>query len=79
MVTSGCDQSRVGVSQLSDRELEVFQFVGQGLSTREIAERLHLSVKTVETHRSRIKSKLGLKNSAELAHRAVHWEQMHSA
>jgi len=79
IVTGGSEQSRVGVKRLSDRELEVFQLVGQGLSTREIAERFHLSVKTVETHRSRIKTKLGLRSSAELTHHAVHWEQMHSA
>ena len=79
IVNSGREQGRVGVKQLSDRELEVFQLVGQGLATREIAERLHLSVKTVETHRSRTKAKLGLVSSSELTHHAVHWEQMHSA
>ena len=79
IVTSGGERGRIGVRQLSDRELEVFQLVGQGLATREIAERLHLSVKTVETHRSRIKGKLGLKSSSELTHHAVHWQQMRSA
>lgn len=61
------------VDSLTDREREVFQMIGQGLRTREIAERLHLSVKTVETHRSHIKDKLGLKHSAELVRQAVSW------
>ena len=51
---------------LSDRELEVFELTGRGLGTREIAERLHLSVKTVESYRARIKDKLNLKTAAEL-------------
>jgi len=64
-------QSTVG--GLSDRELEVFGLIGEGLSTRAIAERLHLSVKTVETHREKIKRKLGISGTAELARRAVQW------
>ncbi len=59
--------------RLSDRELTVFQMIGQGLATREIAERLHLSVKTIETYREHIKAKLGLKNSAELSRHAAQW------
>lgn len=58
---------------LSDRELEVFELTGKGLGTREIAERLHLSVKTVESYRARIKDKLSLKNAAELMQHAVQW------
>lgn len=58
---------------LTDRELEVFRHVGEGLSTREIAERLHRGVKTVETHKSRIKQKLGLKSANELVHEATRW------
>jgi len=61
------------IGGLSDRELEVFGLIGEGLSTRAIAERLHLSVKTVETHREKIKRKLGVAGSAELARRAVQW------
>ncbi len=61
------------VDALSDRELEVFQMIGQGLSTRQIAAKLHLSVKTIETHRDNIKSKLHLKSGTELTHRAVQW------
>ncbi len=58
---------------LSDRELEVFELTGQGLSTREIAERLHLSVKTVESYRARIKNKLNLDSANELMKHAVQW------
>ncbi len=58
---------------LSDRELEVFELTGRGLGTREIAERLHLSIKTVESYRARIKNKLNLTNAAELMQHAVQW------
>ena len=61
------------VAQLSDRELEVFELIGNGLSTRRIAEALHLSPKTIETYRLHIKDKLGLADATELMHRAVHW------
>lgn len=61
------------VESLSDRELEVFQLIGQGLRTREIASRLCLSVKTIETYRENIKSKLNLQHGNELIQRAVHW------
>jgi DNA-binding NarL/FixJ family response regulator len=58
---------------LSDRELEVFEFVGLGHTTRRIAAKLHLSVSTVETHRAHIKQKLKLGNAVELVRRAVEW------
>lgn len=58
---------------LSNRELEVFQQIGQGATTREIARRLKLSVKTIETYREGLKRKLNLKNSAELTQHAVRW------
>jgi DNA-binding NarL/FixJ family response regulator len=61
------------VAQLSDRELEVFQLLGEGLSTSQIAKKLHLSLSTVETHRTHIKEKLNLTNGAELMRRAVEW------
>jgi DNA-binding NarL/FixJ family response regulator len=67
------DVSRSLVQRLSDRELEVFSLLGEGLSTREVAQRLNLSVKTIETHRAQIKRKLGLRNSTELIQRAVEW------
>jgi DNA-binding NarL/FixJ family response regulator len=62
-----------GVERLSDRELEVFQLIGQGLGSRQIAERLDVSMKTVETHREHIKQKLRLDSTAELVQRAIHW------
>ncbi len=58
---------------LSDRELEVFEMTGRGNSTRDIAERLHLSVKTVESYRARIKTKLNLSSAAEFMQHAVQW------
>ena len=58
---------------LSDRELEVFELTGRGISTREISERLHLSIKTVESYRARIKEKLNLRSAAELMQQAVQW------
>ncbi len=58
---------------LSDRELEVFELTGNGMATRDIAERLHLSVKTVESYRARIKNKLSLQNATELMQHAVQW------
>jgi DNA-binding NarL/FixJ family response regulator len=58
---------------LSDRELAVFELTGRGINTREIAERLHLSVKTVESYRARIKTKLDLNNATELMQHAVQW------
>ncbi len=62
-----------GVGRLSDREFEVFQLIGQGKGTREIAQELRLSVKTVETHRSKIKEKLELKTATELLRHAIRW------
>jgi DNA-binding NarL/FixJ family response regulator len=61
------------VQQLSDREFEVFQLIGQGTSTREIAAHLHLSTKTVEVHRLNIKKKLKLKTATDLVRHAVRW------
>ena len=62
-------------SVLADRELEVFELLGRGFSTREVAEALRVSPKTVETYRGRIKDKLGLTDSTELLHRAVRYAQ----
>lgn len=61
------------VELLSDRELQVFSLLGQGLSTRGISEKLHLSVKTIESHRAHIKEKLQLQNASELLRHAVQW------
>jgi DNA-binding NarL/FixJ family response regulator len=61
------------VESLSDRELEVFEMIGRGLTTRAVADRLHLSPRTIDTYRERLKIKLALANSAELHYRAVQW------
>lgn len=61
------------IGDLSNRELEVFELIGFALSTSEIAARLHLSVKTIESHRANIKSKLGLLSAGELMRSAVQW------
>ena len=61
------------INLLSDRELEVFQLIGEGLSSREISARLHLVATTVDSYRARIKQKLALKNAAELYQRAALW------
>jgi DNA-binding NarL/FixJ family response regulator len=61
------------VESLSDRELEVLELIGNGLGSREIAQRLHLSIKTVESHREHIKSKLGLTRAPELVSYAFNW------
>lgn len=61
------------VASLSDREIEVFEFIGHGLTTRQIAEKLYLSPKTIESYRENIKTKLNLKNGAELTQHAVRW------
>jgi DNA-binding NarL/FixJ family response regulator len=65
--------TRSSLAVLADRELQVFHLIGEGVKTAEIAERLHLSVKTVETYRDRIRQKLDLSNGMELARCAVQW------
>ena len=65
----------LSVERLSDRELEVFECIGQGLTTRQISTRLNRSVKTVESHRANIKRKLKLQNATELLQYAVQWVQ----
>jgi DNA-binding NarL/FixJ family response regulator len=63
------------VDLLSGREFEIFHMIGQGMATRAIADDLHVSIKTVNTHRENIKKKLGLGNAAELARAALRWTQ----
>jgi DNA-binding NarL/FixJ family response regulator len=70
---AGPDSGRSPTDTLSDRELEVFRLIGQGVKTQEVAAQLHLSVKTVETYRDRIREKLDLSDGAELARCAVQW------
>jgi DNA-binding NarL/FixJ family response regulator len=67
------DPTESPVKNLSDRELEVFKLIGQWKTTRDIADELHLSVKTIEYYREQIKRKLNLKNAAELTQRATLW------
>src|ERR1043166_7868870 len=69
--------SRPGIEQLTDRELHVLQSLGAGLSTRQIASELNLSIKTVETHRENIKRKLGLAGASALVHFANQWAREH--
>lgn len=75
LVARAVDRKASGdpVQLLSDREFEVFRLIGRGLTTRAIAQRLQLSVHTIETHRERIRHKLDLPNGAELTRRAVTW------
>jgi DNA-binding NarL/FixJ family response regulator len=61
------------VQSLSDRELEVLELLGEGLGSREVAEKLHLSIKTVESHREHMKTKLGLTRATELVSYAFNW------
>jgi DNA-binding NarL/FixJ family response regulator len=67
------ESARSPVEVLSNRELEVFQLIGQGFGTRQIAQELNVSIKTVESYRANIKEKLNLKNATELLRHAVHW------
>jgi len=67
------DETASSPENLSDRELEIFRFIGQGYGTRQIADELHISIKTVEFHRENIRAKLQLKNTFELVQRAIHW------
>jgi DNA-binding NarL/FixJ family response regulator len=73
----GNGRSRAGLpmDQLSDRELLVFEMIGQGHGTRQIADELHLDIRTIETYRARIKEKLNLKDANDLLQHAIHWTQ----
>jgi len=73
LVSRRDDISHSPVRSLSDRELEVLGLIGQGLSSKEMAQRLHLSVKTIDTYREHIKTKLHLKTANELIRYAVTW------
>jgi len=70
-------QEKAGVEQLTDREFEVFQLIGQGLSTKEMAEKLRVSVKTIEVHRVNIKEKLNTPTAPDLIRYAVRWLEAH--
>jgi DNA-binding NarL/FixJ family response regulator len=73
IVAGQLDDSFSGIDRLSDREFEVFHLSGQGLGTRQIAERLYLSVKTIETHGANIKKKLNLKKASEMRQQAIRY------
>jgi DNA-binding NarL/FixJ family response regulator len=80
MATGGRERiTQSPLEVLSDRELEVFELTGHGNSTRDIAERLHLSVKTIESYRARIKNKLNLDSATELMKHAVQWVESENA
>lgn len=74
-MTTHATRRRTGMEALADRELEVFQLIGKGRKTVEIAEELSLGESTIETYRARIKEKLQLRNFAELQTRAAQWVQ----
>ncbi len=76
-VVGGAPAQEDPVQGLSNREIAVYQMIGQGLTIRQIATRLHLSPKTVETHREKIKQKINLKSSTELNRHAVQWVLEH--
>ncbi|WP_232093051.1 response regulator [Gimesia panareensis] len=67
------DENVSPIEKLSDRELEVFEQIGQGETTRQIASKLNLSAKTIETYRENIKHKLNLSNATELTRHAIQW------
>lgn len=73
MAAGNKDLTESPLDLLSDRELEVFELTGKGNNTRDIAAKLHLSVKTVESYRARIKTKMNLDNATELMRYAVQW------
>jgi RNA polymerase sigma factor (sigma-70 family) len=67
------DVTKTPIEQLTDRELEIFRMIGEGLTTSGIANRLGLSTHTIDTHRENIKRKLAARNAAELSRAAVQW------
>jgi DNA-binding NarL/FixJ family response regulator len=72
-LAQGPSAARSPIHRISDRELQVFRLIGEGLTTAAIADEMSLSVHTIETYRQRIKAKLDLETSAELARAAAHW------
>ena len=69
----GCDATKTPIKRLTDRELEIFRMIGEGLTTSAIANRLFLSPHTIDTHRENIKRKLAVNTAAELSRAAVQW------
>ena len=75
-ITTGADVAAEPIDRLTDRELEVFDLIGRGLTTREIAGQLGLGITTVDTYKTRIREKLNLENSAQLRFAASRWVQL---
>lgn len=75
IISPGKSAEKFSLDRLTNRELEVFRLIGDGLESKEIADRLNVSVKTVGTHRENIKEKFNLKHYTELVKFAVHWSQ----
>jgi DNA-binding NarL/FixJ family response regulator len=69
------EKAQSPVQTLTDREFEIFQLIGQGMGTKELASHLHVSPKTIEVHRANMKSKLKIKNMNELIRFAVRWAE----
>jgi DNA-binding NarL/FixJ family response regulator len=72
-VRGGAHTKSSPLLNLTDRELEVFRLIGEGHGTRQIADELHLSVKTIESYQAHIKEKLALRNARELVQHAIEW------
>src|ERR1700720_406941 len=72
-ITGSSTLRNSSIADLSDRELEVFRLIGEGHGTRQIAEELHLSIKTVESYQAHIKEKLSLRSARELMQHAIQW------
>ena len=71
-IVTGSDDKR-GIESLSNRELQVFEMIGQGIAPGKMARQLNLSIKTIETHQAHIKKKLRLTSAHKLTHRAIRW------
>jgi len=74
-IIGGAEPGESAVDELTDRELEIFELIGKGLATREVAAQLHISPKTVDSHREHIKRKLKLDTAADLSRHAIQWVQ----
>jgi len=79
LVNRKSDEAASPVDTLSDREMQVFQLIGNGYGTRAIAEQLNLSVKTIDSYREHLKLKLNLESGADLAHFAIQWMKSQGA
>jgi len=78
-VVGNKNRQSIGIDRLTDRELQVFELIGQGLTVRQIADNMHLDFKTVETYRARIKEKLNLKDATEVLQFAIGWRHSDTA